>query len=380
VSSRGAAVQGTVAPGFESVGDAFERNLVERADGGCALAAVVDGLTVVDLWGGNADATGRPWHRDTAAVIFSGSKGVVATLLLLLYQRRLLEPAAPVADLWPEFGAAGKDGITVAQLFAHAGGVPGLLEPIDRSQLAHPDQLAARIAAEPPLTEPGRPCYHALTYGWLAAELVRRADGRSIGRMLADELAEPLGLDTRIGVDPASPRPAGMATVRAAPDFALSAYLSEDPDPRLRLVYGNPPLAPEAWNDPGLVALEVPAVNAVATARSLAVLYGGLVRSADPLVRPETLATGRSEASCGDDPLSGRPLRFGPTGYELAGTPSELGPPQDAFGHTGAGGGSHGAWPSLRTGFSYVTADLRPENADGRARDLLGALHAAIAG
>jgi CubicO group peptidase (beta-lactamase class C family) len=379
VTAGGTAVQGTVAPGFESVGDAFERNVLERADGGCALAAVVDGLTVVDLWGGSADAAGRPWQRDTAAVVFSGSKGVVATLLLLLCQRRLLEPTAPVADLWPEFGVAGKDGITVAQLFAHAGGVPGLLEPIDRSQLAHPDQLAARIAAEPPLTEPGRPCYHALTYGWLAAELVRRVDGRSIGRMLADELAEPLGLDIAIGVDPSSPLAAGMATVRAAPDFALSAYLSDDPDPRLSLVYGNPPLAPEAWNDPGLLALEVPAVNAVATARSLAVLYGSLVRSEDPLVRPETLATGRSEASRGDDALSGRPLRFGPTGYELAGTPSELGPPRDAFGHTGAGGGSHGAWPSLRTGFSYVTADLRPENADGRAHDLLRALHTAIA-
>ena len=379
MSSRGPAVQGTVAPGFESVRDAFERNLMERADGGCALAAVVDGLTVVDLWGGAADGTGRPWQRETAAVIFSGSKGVVATLLLLLYERRLLEPNALVAEVWPEFAVAGKGGITVAQLLAHAGGVPGLLEPIDRSQLAHPDHIAARIAAEPPLIEPGRPCYHALTYGWLAAELVRRVDGRSLGRMLADELAEPLGLDIAIGLDPASPLQASLATVREAPEFALSAYLSDDPDPRLSLVYGNPPLGPHAWNDPELLALEVPAVNAVATARSMAVLYGGLVGSQDPLVRPDTVATGRSEASRGDDPLSGRPLRFGPTGYELAGTPSELGPPPDAFGHTGAGGGSHGAWPSLRTGFSYVTADLRPENADGRARDLFRALHTAIA-
>ena len=337
------------------------------------------GLIVVDLWGGAADAAGRPWQRDTAAVIFSGSKGVVATLLLVLFERGLLQPGSLVADVWPEFGVAGKDRITVAQLLAHSGGVPGLREPIDRSQLAHPDWIAARIAAEPPLVEPGRPCWHALTYGWLAAELARRVDGRSLGRLLADELADPLGLDIAIGVDPASPLAASRATVRAAPDFALSAYLSDDPDPRLGLVYGNPPLAPEAWNDPELLAVEVPAVNAVATARSLAVLYGGLVRSEDPLVRPDAVATGRSEASRGDDPLSRRPLRFGPTGYELAGTPSELGPPPDAFGHTGAGGGSHGAWPSLRTGFSYVTADLRPESADGRARDLFQALYTAVA-
>jgi CubicO group peptidase (beta-lactamase class C family) len=379
VSSGGPAVHGTVAPEYDAVRDAFERNLAERGDGGCAFAAVVAGLTVVDLWGSAADGAGRPWQRDTTAVIFSGSKGVVATLLLVLFERGLLEPGALVADVWPEFGVAGRDRITVAQLLAHAGGVPGLREPIDRSQLAQPDQIAARIAAEPPLIEPGRPCYHALTYGWLAAELVRRVDGRRLGQLLADELAEPLGLDIAIGVDPSSPLAASLATVRAAPDFALSAYLSDDPDPRLGLVYGNPPLEPEAWNGPGLLAVEVPAANAVATARSLAVLYGGLVRSEDPLLRPDTVATGRTEASRGDDPLSGRPLRFGPTGYELAGTPSELGPPADAFGHTGAGGGSHGAWPSLRTGFSYVTADLRPENTDGRARDLLRALHTAIA-
>jgi CubicO group peptidase (beta-lactamase class C family) len=299
--------------------------------------------------------------------------------MLLLFQRRLLEPTASVTEVWPEFGVAGKDRITVAQLLAHAGGVPGVREPIDAAELAHPDQIAARIAAAPPLIEPGTPCYHALTYGWLAAELVRRVDGRSLGRMLADELAEPLGLDIAIGVDPASPLAASLATVRTAQDFALSAFLDDDPDPRLSLVYGNPPLGPEAWNDPELLAVEVPAVNAVATARSMAAMYGALVRSSDPIVRPDTVAIGRGEASCGDDPLSGRPLRFGPTGYELAGTPSELGPPADAFGHTGAGGGSHGAWTSLRMGFSYVTADLRPENADGRARDLLRALHGAIA-
>ena len=86
-----------------------------------------------------------------------------------------------------------------------------------------------------------------------------------------------------------------------------------------------------------------------------------------------------SEASAGDDPLSGRPLRFGPTGFELAGTPSELGPAPDAFGHTGSGGSSHGAWPALATGFSYVTADLRPEADDGRAGALLHALHEAVA-
>ena len=97
------------------------------------------------------------------------------------------------------------------------------------------------------------------------------------------------------------------------------------------------------------------------------------------VLAPQTLDRGRRVARAGPDALTGRPLRYGPTGYELHGTPSELGPAADAFGHTGAGGGSHGAWPSLGTGFSFLTADLRSQEADGRAASVLAALHAAVA-
>jgi hypothetical protein len=209
--------------------------------------------------------------------------------------------------------------------------------------------------------------------------VVRRLDGRSIGRLLAEELAGRWQLDLAIGVGPGHPLTARRAMLRPDPGYRLSAYLDGEPDPRLALVYGNPPLSIADWNDPALLEIEVPAVNAVATARSLAGMYGLLVTEDDPLVSPDSLRLAGSEASAGVDPLSGRPLRFGPTGYELSGTPSELGPPPDAVGHTGTGGTSHGAWPSLRTGFSYVTADLRPENADGRAGALLAALHEAVA-
>jgi CubicO group peptidase (beta-lactamase class C family) len=379
VTGGGPAVRGTVAAGFEAVREAFATNLGDRGDGGCALAAVRDGRTVVDLWGGSADGAGRDWEAGTAAVVFSGSKGVVATLLLVLVDRGRLDPRARVAEVWPEFATAGKEEVTLGMLFAHAGGVPGVAEPLTVDDLADPSRIAWALAAQAPLVDPGTPSYHAITYGWLAAEVVRRLDGRSVGRLLADELAGPLGLDLAIGVGPDHPLASRRATLRPAPEYRLSAYLDDDPDPRLALVYGNPPLQIASWNDPPLVAIEAPAVNAVATARALAGLYGRLVAPDDPLVSPGSLRLAGSEASAGDDPLSGRPLRFGPTGYELAGTPSELGPPADALGHTGTGGTSHGAWPSLRTGFSYVTADLRPENADGRAGAMLAALHEAVA-
>jgi CubicO group peptidase (beta-lactamase class C family) len=379
VTGGGPAVRGTVAAGFEPVREAFAANLRDRRDGGCALAAVRDGQTLVDLWGGSADGAGSDWHEGTAAVVFSGSKGVVATLLLLLVDRGLLEPHAPVGEIWPEFATAGKEEVTLAMLFAHAGGVPGVAERLTVADLADPRRIARALAAQPPLVDPGTPSYHAITYGWLAAEVVRRLDGRSVGALLADDLARPLHLDLAIGVGPGHPLASRRAVLRPAPDYRLSAFLDSEPDPRLELVYGNPPLGIDAWNDPELLEIEAPAVNAVATARALAAMYGRLVAGNDPLVSAASLRLAGSEASAGDDPLSGRPLRFGPTGYELQGTPSQLGPAADALGHTGTGGTSHGAWPSLRTGFSYVTADLRPENADGRAGALLVALHEAVA-
>jgi CubicO group peptidase (beta-lactamase class C family) len=366
------AVAGRVAPGFEDVRAAFERN----AETGGAFAAMVGGELVVDLWGGIADtATGRPWGERTCAVVFSGTKGVVATALLVLVERGLLDLDAPVASVWPEFAAAGKGEITIAQLGSHSAGVPGLDTPFD---LADPRAMARALAAQAPIVPVGSPSYHAITYGWLANELLTRLDGRSAGEFVRDEIALPLGdLDLRIGLPPDDDLAPERAQLRLGPDFELGAFSTAEPDPRLELVYGSSRASPEVWNDSGVLALGVPAAGGVGTARALATLYGRLV-SGDGPVGEGTLRIGRRPAGVGDDPLTGRPLRFGPTGYELAGTPSTLGPAADGFGHTGAGGSSHGGWPSLRTGFSYVTAELRSEDGDQRARSLLAALHEAL--
>ena len=312
------------------------------------------------------------------AMLFSGTKGVMATLLLIAAGRGLIELDAPVVRYWPEFAAAGKGATTVAQLASHCAGLPGLSEPVPASALAEPRRLAQMLAAQAPLTEPGRPCYHALSYGWLVGELLRRADGREAGQLVAEELAGPLGLDLRLGLPADDPMHARRARLRQAPAYRLSAFLTEDPDPRLELVYGNPSLAGDGWNDAAALEPAVPAANAVASARAMATLYGRLVDGGGIPLGPDLVAVGAGPAAAGDDPLSGRPLRFGPTGFELAGTPSPLGPPADAVGHTGAGGSSHGAWPSLRTGFSYLTADLRSEPDDGRAAALLEALHGVV--
>ena len=355
-----------VAPGYEPVAQVFAR--VAGTDA-CAFAAEVDGVRVCDLGAGG-------FGPDTPTVLYSGTKGVVATVLLMLAERGAISLDAPARELWPELAANGKDALSVTDVLAHSAGLPAVERVLGRADLGRPRFLAAELAGQAPMVAPGRPCYHAVTWGWLAGEVVLRAAEATVGALVRRLIAAPLGLDLRIGLERDDPLARRLARPQAAPGYRLSAFIADDPDPRLQLVYGNPPLAIGDWADPDLVAIEAPAVNGVATARSMASLYGALARA--ELVGLETIATGSAPAREGADPLTGRPLRYGPTGYELAGTPSPLGPVAGAIGHTGAGGGAHGAWPSLRTGFSFLPATLRSQDADTRAEELLAALHAAV--
>jgi CubicO group peptidase (beta-lactamase class C family) len=359
---------GTVAPGYEGVADAF----AAVVDGPGALAASVDGALVVDLW------TGEGWDGDTATLLYSGTKGVAATVMLMLAERGELDLGEPVCRYWPEFAAAGKEAITVTDLLAHAAGLPAVRRPLERADLHQPRQIAAALAAQAPLVPPGAPTYHAVTWGWLAGELALRVSGRSPGAILRAELADPLALDLRIGLPAADPLARRLVRPVPAPGYSLSAFQADEPDPRLLGVYRNPILQMDSWCDPDLLEIEAPAVNGVATARAMARLYGAV--ACGEVVHSTSVARAGAPARVGIDPLSGRLLRYGPTGYELAGTTSVLGPAADALGHTGAGGGSHGVWPSLRTGFSFLTADLRSADADRRASVVLEALHAAVTG
>lgn len=373
-------VEGFCATGFETLVTVFAGAVPVGGAGG-AFSAVVDGRLVVDLWAGTVDDAGRPWRADTPAVVFSGSKGVVASAVLVLVERGVLDLEAPVAAIWPEFAAHGKGGVRVGDVLAHTAGLPGVVEPVAVADLADPASIAARLARQAPITDLGVPSYHALTYGWLVDEIVRRSTGLPVARVIADALAGPLDLDLWLGTPPeVIPR---VARLRSSRDYAPTALdpAGGEPDPRLRLVYGNPSVAAIDWSDPAILRSQVPAAGVVATAAALARLYGALAAGGEidgvRILEPATVDLGRAERSRGADPLSGRVLRFG-AGFELAGTPSFLGPAPDAFGHTGAGGSAHGAWPGLRTGFSFVTALMRREAADHRASDLLDALYGCL--
>ncbi len=174
---------GSVAPGYGRVRDAFAR---AAGGGASAFAAEVDGERVCDLWAGDG------FGGDSATVLYSGTKGVVATALLLLVERGELDLDAPVSSLWPEFAARGKGAVTVTDLLAHGAGLPAVERPLERADLGRPRFLAAELAAQAPLVPPGAPTYHAVTWGWLAGELVLRASGLTAGAYVREHLAGPL--------------------------------------------------------------------------------------------------------------------------------------------------------------------------------------------
>ena len=381
---------GSVAPGFERVAAEFERNFSERGEVGAAFAAVLDGEPIVDLWGGYAEP-GRPnrqWRQDTLQLIFSGTKGLVATCLLMLVDRGRLALEDPVCAHWPEFAANGKHALTVADVVSHRSRLPAIREPICESDLTDDVRLAQLLAAQAPELDPrAQFVYHGLTYGWLCGELVRRVDGRSVGRFFADEVAAPLGLELWIGLpEPCEER---VSTLVYAADWDADPGYTEDElanDSLLAAFETNPPVLTAGrmpWNTRAFHAAEIPAVNGIGTARSIARLYGCLARGGElggvRLMRPETVRLGRRELSRFRDPFQGIPFVFG-SGFELQTELSELGPPETAFGHGGAGGSIHAAWPDQRLGVSYAMNELRRATpvGDPRSHSLLRVLFDAV--
>jgi CubicO group peptidase (beta-lactamase class C family) len=381
-------VGGGVAPGFEEVARTFEQNFHDRSEIGAAFAATRDGRLVVDVWGGLADsARKRRWERNTPVLLFSGTKALVAVCLLILLERGEIELDAPVARYWPEFGAKGKATISVADICAHRARLPALRQQVTEADLTDPIEMAALLADQAPETDPR--CdfiYHAITYGWLCGELVRRVDGRSIGRFFAEEVASRLELDIWIGLP--KEKLGDVAVMRYPSNWAESFESDQEATARddlLDSVLNNPVLYPRdrvIWNSPELLRAEIPAINGVGTPRSVARLFGCLARGGEidgiRLLRPETIELGRVELSRGSNILS-MGVRAFAVGFQLQTSARLFGPPADAFGHDGFGGSVLGSWPTERIGFSYAMNQMNPdEPSDPRAQSLLSSLYECV--
>jgi CubicO group peptidase (beta-lactamase class C family) len=377
----GGEVNGYLAPGFGQVGDVFEHNFREHGEIGAAFAAVLDGKPIVDIWAGVADRQSRrPWNEDSLQLVFSGTKGLVATCILMLIDRQMLDLEERVSRYWPDFG---KPHILVRDVVAHTARLPGIDERVTIDDLLDDRRMSAMLARQKQSTDPRAAfCYHALTYGWLCGELVRRVDGRSVGQFFAEEVASPLALELWIGL-PASAE-SRVTTMELSSNWGASPYLDakfHQNDGLLRSIWGNPEILSARsfpWNRVEFHRAEIPGVNAIGTARSIAKLYDCLACGGRPLLTERTVRLARETLSMGHDSFYAESYRFG-VGFQLQTDSMRLGPPPDAFGHGGAGGSVHGAWPTERVGYSYaMNCMVEGSPPDPRGPALLKALYTAV--
>jgi CubicO group peptidase (beta-lactamase class C family) len=322
--------EGTVAPGYEGVRAAFERCFAELGETGASFHALAGGAVVADLWGGAGFA------RDTLVHVYSVTKPVAAFCVLVLADRGALGLDDRVAAHWPEFAAAGKQDVTVRQLLAHQAGLVALREPQPPEVLLDWERLVGLLAAEAPWFEPGSAhAEHALFYGHLCGELVRRVDGRTLGTFWREEVAGPWRLDFHVGLD--SPELARVADLAGA--FPASeggelyrAGLDNPPGARdLAVVNG------EAWR-----RAEIPAINGHGTAAGVARFFEGLRRGGEldgvRLVGPEMVAAMSAgelrahDALIGDEMCWGLGVWVDVDGYGMGGTGGSLGMTDPALG------------------------------------------------
>jgi CubicO group peptidase (beta-lactamase class C family) len=363
------------------VRDAFLANFAEHGEVGAAVAVYVDGAPAVDLWGGLADRRReRPWEQDAVVPVFSSTKGVTAVAANLAVERGLLDPDAAVASVWPEFAAAGKEAITVRQVLSHQAGLP-LVEGVftlDEALSWRP--VVDALARQAPLWEPGtQHGYHMRTYGWLVGELLRRTTGRSAGRFVRDEIADPLDLDIWIGLpEEIEPRVARVIP----PETSLREVLAPFGESLLLArVFSNPSGLfdyDDMWNSRALHACELPSSNGIGDARSFARLYASLIGDGVDgrrTLQPATVDAAITEQVRGPDAVISVESAFG-LGFML-GSSFGAANPSSCFGHAGAGGSLAFADPASGIAFGYVMNDLRFDAGDPRSEGLVRAVRAA---
>ncbi|MBK9179555.1 MAG: beta-lactamase family protein [Acidimicrobiales bacterium] len=393
-----AAGQGWVAPGFEGVRDAFERNFAEHGEVGASFAAYHGGRQVVDLWGGVADAdTGRPWERDAIALFFSTTKGVTAVCANKLVQEGRLDPEAPVATYWPEFAQNGKDDITVAHLLSHQAGLAWVDGDMTAEEALSWEPVVEALENQHPYWHPGsQHGYHATTFGWLVGEVIRRVTGRSVGTYLREEVADPLGLDLWIGLPEEQEHRVATLISMLPPGVSVEALADPGHDPVLQLMsqflgpesrLGKALFAPggaltdqDIWNSRAMRAAEVPSANGVGDARSLARLYAACVGEVDGIrllgpAQVDAAVTQRTEGP--NTVLFDMDIQFG-LGFMLSTGILALGGPR-SFGHFGAGGSVGWADPDAELAVGYVMNRMEMGLAgDPRSATLVEACYAAI--
>jgi CubicO group peptidase (beta-lactamase class C family) len=373
-------IHGTCPDRFSGVRDAFVRNFTDGPEGldevGARFTVCRAGETLVDLWAGHADtARTRPFTEDTLTPVFSTGKAVMALMIGWAVERGLLDYEAPVAAIWPEFGQAGKADITLAQLMSHQAGLSGLSPSIDPTLWFEPEKILEALCRQAPLWAPGTASgYHPITIGYLAGEVFRRADGRTMGQALQQDFADPAGLDLWLGLPEAEHgRVAQMKKPTSAPDLGVidavktAAFLDKGSAPAGR--------GSAEWRK-----MEIPSANMHATAEALARMLA--------LVLPEGLAgktlSGATRTALTRERISG-PDRVLPftlswaAGFMRNQGVDVFGANPETVGHCGWGGSCAFADPATGVTAAYVMTRQSPHLiGDPRPTALIKALYAAL--
>ncbi|MFG3409384.1 serine hydrolase domain-containing protein [Streptomyces sp. NPDC048142] len=400
-------VHGTTAPGFSSVRHFFERACREAGppgSQGAALAVVRDGELVVDLWHGTADpVTGAQWTGDTLEPVLTGSHGILATAVLLLADMGALELDRPVADYWPEFATRGKGAVTLRDVLTFTARLPGMAADLDQRDIENPHMMAALLELHSLEEDPraGGVLHGPWAAGWIAAEVIRRVDGRDLDLFFLEEIAGPLGLDVHFGLVP--------------DQLPQAARISYDADFRARFpaldggtgngrtagsgtgdsgadlfgrVWNNPspfPADAGVWSESRRRYALIPSLGAYASARGLARLQGVLAADAvrapgeEPLLLSRrTLDQARSFWVEGLDPLLGGISAYGEGGLQLLDEGLHPAVRSGAFGHQGPGGIAYQAWPQARAGAAWVRSRLTADPGAQVLDEVAGAVARAL--
>lgn len=375
-------IHGRCDPRFRPVLDAFRANFEARQDileCGASVALVVDGLLVVDLWGGWQDAAClRPWREDTIVNMMSVGKAVAAVAVHMLADERLLDLDAPVARYWPSFGQAGKDAVPLRYVLDHRAGLPVVTASLPRGSYYDWDTMAGALAAQAPLWIPGEAAgYHILTQGFILGEVVARASGMPFAAFVRERITGPLGLDYHFGLDGAAQ--ARCATFLQATEGTIFAA---PPDTLLGQAWAQLNVG-EDFNSLGWRSLPNSSAHGHGNARAVARFFGALARggevdgvrllSGDAMRRMTAIQHTMTEQVMGRTYNQALGL--------LRNSPHIIwmGPNRNAFGHHGVGGSLGMADPDARLGFSYAMNQMHARYDNGpRARRLIEAAYACL--
>jgi CubicO group peptidase (beta-lactamase class C family) len=374
-------VSGQVAPGFEPVRAAFEKNFTKFGEVGAALHVTINDKPVVDLWGGAADAAVTcPWTADTLVNVWSTTKGWLALAMHLLADHGLLDFDAPVARYWPEFAQHGKDKVLVRHILTHTSGLPAPSMKVPDAAVYEWETMVHALEQSELFWEPGTKCgYHAATFGWLNGEVLRRITGMSVGQFIRSQISEPLNAEAFIGLTEAEQaRAADIVPPSRFGEWLFDTILG------LRgregaLAFNNPPRPSTAANTCRWREAEIPSSNGHASARGLARMYeplalGGKANQVNLLSEASVERACREQIFQQDIVIGMKQKRS--LGFMLSSGPNDALPPT-AVGHPGKGGSLGFADPAQRLAFGYVMNKMII-GLDTRAGNLSRAVYACL--